>query len=484
MLDAGRSLDSARRVVVARLAAAEPAQWNPADVRHLKEGVEASANGIPLKRLYGSDFPFHTSLTIEYSNAGARPSYALGGLSTVWGAGMLPFHPDDITDWPISPSDLEAGYRSVLAFMPCSGAHDDVEELFPLYSDSPLPLRPARQGEAFLRDTARARDALRKNGIVIGRSRLAVDGSSCRRCGLCLYGCPYGLIYNSESTLQGLLELPNLQYEPGFVVDRLHEEGTSVHVEGHDLPTGAPRVFDAGRVMLAAGAISSTAILLASLNEYDEPIRLLDSFYFLTPLLRFQGVSGLENETLHTLSQAFILVRDPNVCPEFIHFSLYGYNDLMIPSLKATAGAVGGLSAIFSRAMVCGGYLHSRHSPGIQLTLRRDGILLEGENSAAAITMAKNAARKLLSQAARLRAIPLIPAMRFPAPGRGFHTGGSFPMRSERAPHTSDPEGRPFGFERVHIVDATCFTSIPATTITLPVMANAWRIANLAGDRA
>ena len=57
-------------------------------------------------------------------------------------------------------------------------------------------------------------------------------------------------------------------------------------------------------------------------------------------------------------------------------------------------------------------------------------------------------------------------------------------MRSERAPHTSDPEGRPFGFERVHIVDATCFTSIPATTITLPVMANAWRIANLAGDRA
>jgi len=299
-----------------------------------------------------------------------------------------------------------------------------------------------------------------------------------------LYGCPYGLIYGSESTLRGLRESPNFRYEADFVVDRLCEEGSRVRIMGHDLVTGAPRVFDAGRALLGAGAISSTAILLASLEEFDAPIRLLDSFYFLTPLLRFRGVPRVENEALHTLSQAFILMKDADICREFIHFSIYGYNDLMIPSLKATAGAAGGLRALFSRAMACGGYLHSRHSPGLRLTLRREGIRLEGEDSSSAVAMAKRAVRKLMRQAVRLRALPLIPAMRFPAPGRGFHTGGSFPMSAARTRRASDREGRPFGFERVHVVDASCLPSIPATTITLPVMANAWRIANLAGDRA
>ena len=37
--------------------------------------------------------------------------------------------------------------------------------------------------------------------------------------------------------------------------------------------------------------------------------------------------------------------------------------------------------------------------------------------------------------------------------------------------------GRPFGAERVHLVDASCFPDIPATNLTLTIMANAWRIA-------
>ena len=41
---------------------------------------------------------------------------------------------------------------------------------------------------------------------------------------------------------------------------------------------------------------------------------------------------------------------------------------------------------------------------------------------------------------------------------------------------TVDPLGRPQGWSRVHAVDASVLPSVPATTITFSVMANAHRI--------
>jgi choline dehydrogenase-like flavoprotein len=256
-----------------------------------------------------------------------------------------------------------------------------------------------------------------------------------------------------------------------------------VRIVGRDLKTQALRETEAGRVLLGAGVIPSTAIVQGSLGEWDRQFRLQDSFYFLVPLVRFEAVADLAQERLHTLAQAFILLRDR----ELVHFSVYGYNDLMVPSLRAAAGLAG--AAVASRTLVCGGYLHSRISPGLRMTVRRGNegrgyrILLTGEDSREAKQIARRAAWRLTRQSARLRAVCVAPAIRFLPPGRGFHSGGSFPMRRDRVSHTSDIEGRPFGFDRVHLIDASCLPSIPASTITLPVMANAWRIANLAADR-
>jgi choline dehydrogenase-like flavoprotein len=68
------------------------------------------------------------------------------------------------------------------------------------------------------------------------------------------------------------------------------------------------------------------------------------------------------------------------------------------------------------------------------------------------------------------------------APGRGFHTGGTFPMCEDPGSFECDVFGRPGGWRRVHAVDATVLPSIPATTITFTVMANAHRIGWESGE--
>jgi choline dehydrogenase-like flavoprotein len=51
-------------------------------------------------------------------------------------------------------------------------------------------------------------------------------------------------------------------------------------------------------------------------------------------------------------------------------------------------------------------------------------------------------------------------------------------MRAEPGRFETDRWGRPTGFDRVHVVDATVFPSIPSGPITFSVMANAHRIAS------
>jgi choline dehydrogenase-like flavoprotein len=114
----------------------EKDQWTRAELDSIKGGVSASAKGVQLKRIFGSDFPFKEAnelLPRKASGVGhLTPSLAVGGFSNVWGAAALPFSTRDLQGWPISSEDLDPFYRSVTRFMPLTGAEDDLRELFPI----------------------------------------------------------------------------------------------------------------------------------------------------------------------------------------------------------------------------------------------------------------------------------------------------------------------------------------------------------------
>jgi choline dehydrogenase-like flavoprotein len=128
------------------------------------------------------------------------------------------------------------------------------------------------------------------------------------------------------------------------------------------------------------------------------------------------------------------------------------------------------------------GYLHSSLSPGISTVLtkpspsRPSRLILRATRSPETPSRVRRVMGKLWSARSSLRMIPLAPAMKLGDAGQGYHVGGAFPMRTRPGPFESDVLGRPYGFERVHLVDATTFPTIPASTVTLTVLANAHRI--------
>ena len=93
----------------------------------------------------------------------------------------------------------------------------------------------------------------------------------------------------------------------------------------------------------------------------------------------------------------------------------------------------------------------------------------------------KKVARRLIQRLSRKvrssRSFPIRTTLDANIPGRGNHIGGTFPMKDKPGELECDTLGRLKGLSRVHIVDASVQPSIPATTITFGVMANAHRIA-------
>ena len=493
LLDAGFELEPERRAQVDELARRRHQDWPPALLEEARRQPPPNLGGVPLKYTFGSAFPYRDVerlLPFENRGCATRPTLARGGFSTVWGAAVLPYLAEDLADWPISARDLAPHYRAVTTWMPIAGVADDLAAELPLHSDDPRPLAPSAQARALLADLERRREKLGRAGLRFGRSRLAVRaeadarGPGCVYCQMCMHGCPYGLIYDAAATLAELSQR-GLRYLPGCIADRLVEGPHGVTVIGRSLASGEAVRFEAERVYVACGAVATTRLLLASLEAFDRPVRMQDSQYFLLPLLRLRGVPAPRREALHTLAQLFLELRPPAVGPRNVHLQVYGYSDLFGALFDRLLGPLArvaspAIDALLSRMLVIQGYLHSELSPSLQVSLRRDGeigrLVIEGQRNPLTRPALRRVVRFLLRHAADLRALPLAPLLQISPPGRGFHSGGSFPMRASPAAFESDLLGRPHGFRRVHAVDSTVFPSIPSTTITFSVMANAHRI--------
>ena len=490
MLDAGIELEPERADLVRQLASVEPSAWPPEEVAVLKGAMNGSAERIPQKLIFGSDYPYRGAddhVARRESGARVRPSLALGGFSAVWGAAMLPFRDRDIEGWPVKSDALAPHYRAVAHITALAARHDDLEECFPLYSENPGLLRTSSQAERLLRNLQRHRESLRESGWRFGRARLALraadspSGRGCVHCRMCLYGCPYGCIYNSADTVAEMRADTNFTYQRDVIVRRLRETSETVVITGYHRLTRQALSFEAGRVYLAAGIVPTTQILLRSRGAYDRSLVARDSQYFIFPLVSWRRAREARAEAAYTLSQLFIEIARPQIAPRPVHLQIYGFNDIVAQAVRKSLGPLKLLAPpLEERVLIAQGYLHSDDSPEIEMTLKRDGendyLTVQSKGAAEARRTVGRVLAEFRRNAWRLGAWPVAPALQLMQPGAGFHTGGTFPMRAQPREFESDVLGRVSGWSRVHAVDASVLPSVPATTITFPVMANAHRI--------
>jgi choline dehydrogenase-like flavoprotein len=482
MVDGGKALEPEAVQRRDALAATDPAGWTEGTRADWMAPQYATPPGQ--QRRYGSDFAMEPGAATLADLPGwfaLRASRATGGLSNLWGSAMLPYAAKDMAGWPITAAELAPHYRAVTEILPVAGVADDLETLFPVPEMSGRAgLAPAPQAAEFLIRLRRHRDALVALGVHGGQARQAVD-TSCHLCGLCLHGCPYGLIWKAGDALEVLHHHPDFTHRPGAVVTRISEDagGVTLHLEDGTTVAG-------NRAYLGAGALETARILLASDTALDELV-LRDSQHAFLPMLhRWKNRTRPDQGRFHTLPQAFVEIDAAEVSPHLVHSQIYSWNehfprDLVQNYASKIPFSAPLFTALARRLIVAQMFLHSDHSHRMPLRLAPDGRLQPRlEANPAMEGVLKAAARHMGRAMGKLGLLPLTFAARPGAPGSSFHVGASVPMAQTPTRGQSDVLGRPVGWQRLHLIDASSLPAIPATTITLSVMANAHRIGALA----
>lgn len=498
MIDIGASLEEDHRRTRAGVASLPPAQWPSEALAVLTQQPPApSKRDLPQKRMFGSDFPFRDlgqleRLRVTPGGNASMVSAARGGFSNAWGAQVLPFTKATIDQWPIAYEELLPHYTAILRHIPYAGADDDYSELFPLLAPiTPLPpLSP--HAAAVLQRYCHNRGLVRRLGVTVGSARLAMDAGRCIECGLCLTGCPTGLVYSANQTVDALVRDGRIRYVGGMLALGVGEDSDGCWVRVRRVDAGPATTERADRLFVACGGLGSTRIVLNSARPRVARLELAESVQFVLPFMSARGHLDPLAYSTFTLNQVSMVVCYGRTGLDLAHLHLYPYNPTFTEKLPSPLRDSDRLAtAVLRRTVAALGYLPSWASPRVTVAVGNrvsdtlpEVAISSRDNPSTWRTLAKVLVR-LTAVAPALDLWPALPMLRVSGPGKSYHFGGSFPHvagRPRAEALETDTLGRLAEWRKVHLVDGAVLPTVPATTFTLSVMANAHRIATAAAS--
>jgi choline dehydrogenase-like flavoprotein len=432
--------------------------------------------GIPLKTKLGSLHAYNQDDLVKQHDCSLISSQSLGGLSAVWGRACLPYTDEELAGWPIRYEDLRPYYHLIEQDLIALHCANPAPSAFPYHSPMvkslPVPQSLARTSQKL------------QGYFEVVSARIALNKTrkhSCTGCGHCLAGCPEDVLLDLSTAVHPIEGLyPNFSYVPNFKVDTFLETEETVFIQGVNTEGNAV-AMQASKLFLACGPLATALIVLGSQQQQQE-VDILDSQYFIIPFLSLTPlISRAELTNYHSSCQLMAEHKDEVSEPHRTHLQFYFYNEIFqrilfhrLPFLHYIRPA---LMPIFRHLGVVQGFLHSDSSARMTLQKMENGGFELSLSKQAPKTM--KILRPILWKLCKAGLIPLLPALQIKLPGQSFHNGGSFPMQAAGGPLTTEPNGKLRGFGRVYIADSSAFPNIPATTITLTIMANAYRVGDV-----
>lgn len=425
-------------------------------------------------------------LPLRTSGFFAPRSYAAGGLSNIWGALASAFDREDLSSFPFALEEIAESYRDVAARIGISGANDEMGEFHGV--DVPLQppdwLMPIAQGIL-----ERYKKQKPTDGFKLGVARNAVLTSdmghrlACNRSGMCLYGCSRGSVYNSAHEIPILRSYSNFTYLGGHPVQRiLDTSGALQTVEA--LAEGKKITLGARSLILAAGTINTTALVLQHYNVIGKKLRLLSSPAGAIAFLIPSKGNKVKNNDHFSLGQLSYSIQLNDEKSGYATGSFYSVDTLPLTVVAdrlplARPIAMKFAAALAPHLLIANCFLpgdYSENSISLQKGWNANEFYIEGRTLPHAHKTLKMAMKRLARIMHKTGAIALPGSFSVVEPGADAHIGGSLPMSDNTTDLTCSAAGELRPWANVYVADGASLSSLPAKHCTFTLMANADRI--------
>lgn len=438
----------------------------------------------------------------EFRSEGFYPSasYNKGGLANGWGANALSFDEDDLADWPISFSDMEAVYKTVYNRIPVAGPiNDDLTPFLSGIFPSQASVQMSNSDQRLMQVYKKKKKILEKLGVRIGQARLAVitdprRKEACDYCERCLWGCPRESIYNpAKSTFEACETYKSFKYISGrFVLSLLSSENKITGIRY--LNTEAQQIDENSchSVFLAAGALQTGGIFLRTLKlaypeMSPETEGLMDTSVVKLPYVVLRNIGQSSEEKSFQFNRLIMGIVGTSErigsWPRYLHGEMLQLTSLMYHPLIESMPFDSMLSKklFFTLKSALGTvslFFPDKITPNNRQVLVENGepwdkIQLHYQETSESKDYAKQSIAKVRTALWRLGCLPkgIIQS----SPGAGIHYAGTVPMG--KGPKRCDKHGKLNLFSNLYIADGAAFPSLPSKSITLSLAAHATRVA-------
>lgn len=416
-------------------------------------------------------------------------SFARGGLSEAWGGVCDFFDEEECAAVGIPPEEMSKHYRAVVDRIGVSGP------------GGPFPLQKAakvdEKAESILEAYASRKDRLSRDGFSLSPATLALlteDLGSRKKTAyrdMDFWDNIGRSVYRGHYTLEELVAQKNFSYLQGMLVTSVEEGKSVATVSAKSVRSGEKHVFSAKAVIVAAGAINTTRILLRSFQYYERPAPVILKNNYLVPCIMPAMIGKAPSRPKrHSFCQLVLRGSDRTDGMIDPYVQLYSYNSLLLYKLlrfiPLPAPEAFRVASMIAPAMV----LADIRFPAVSEPAHRsvlcadkdggDHLFVEHPEDPKTALLQK---QKVGSVKRALRALGLFPLTSVKgAFGSTSHYAGGAPFRRKdpgehsAVPLSTDSNGQLHGSPRIFLADSAAWRALPAKPPGLTIMANADRV--------
>lgn len=296
-----------------------------------------------------------------------------------------------------------------------------------------------------------------------------------------VYQLPSAISYRASSSIEDLKRFKNFTYIPNQLVYIVKEENKYIKIQSLSINKSLETETYARFLILAAGSINTTKILLRSLGLINHKTTFLTKAHYLTACLHLKTLLKKRDLKKTKKGQLAILSNENHQGLANFFVQLYRYNpEVLRKSLKYiplpnTLASI--LLSMIIPSLVMADIRFSAFESKSKycklLKKENDYILkISFKESVRELRHHRNEVKKINKQLRLLRLFPLKTISDYVT----VHYAGGVPFERSPKKLSVDKNSKLHQANRIYIADSSTWKALPAKSPTLTIMANASRV--------